>query len=212
MISVTRRVDDQWLEGRISGTSRSGIFPASYVQVIKMPRTKYSTDDYSPGPMSPVSTGPQSPGRPLHSPSPSPQSPLSPFTPTSLSPKSEHSPLKLSSPLSYGNSASQSRSPTQSPISKETASRWPHSPPTSKVASPTTQNSHWTGTHSTSQSSAARAVSPSTQSAAFVHRARATTANTLSYTDPPQVCSHCMCTPAVVLMCLQESCPSFLGS
>ncbi|XP_071338622.1 vinexin isoform X6 [Trachinotus anak] len=32
VISVTRRVDDKWLEGRISGTSRSGIFPASYVQ------------------------------------------------------------------------------------------------------------------------------------------------------------------------------------
>lgn len=182
VISVTRRVDDQWLEGRISGTSRTGIFPASYVQVNKMPRTKYSTDDYSPGPMSPVSPGPQSPGRPLHS--PSPQSPLSPFTPTSLSPKSEHSPLKLSSPVSYGNSASQSRSFTQSPISKEMASQWPHS--TSKVASPTTQNSHWAGTHSTNQSSAARAVSPSTQSAAFVHRAGATTANTPRYTDPPQ--------------------------
>ncbi|XP_045890468.1 vinexin isoform X4 [Micropterus dolomieu] len=32
VIDITRRVDDQWLEGRISGTSRSGIFPASYVQ------------------------------------------------------------------------------------------------------------------------------------------------------------------------------------
>uniref|UniRef100_A0A3Q4AFT8 Uncharacterized protein n=1 Tax=Mola mola TaxID=94237 RepID=A0A3Q4AFT8_MOLML len=68
VIDITRRVDDKWLEGRISGTNRSGIFPASYVQVNKMPRTKYSTDDYSPGPMSPVSPGTQSPGRPLHSP------------------------------------------------------------------------------------------------------------------------------------------------
>ncbi|XP_059193833.1 vinexin isoform X5 [Centropristis striata] len=32
MINITRRVDDKWLEGRISGTSRSGIFPATYVQ------------------------------------------------------------------------------------------------------------------------------------------------------------------------------------
>ncbi|XP_032372893.1 vinexin isoform X6 [Etheostoma spectabile] len=31
-INITRRVDEMWLEGRISGTSRSGIFPASYVQ------------------------------------------------------------------------------------------------------------------------------------------------------------------------------------
>ncbi|XP_034727150.1 vinexin isoform X8 [Etheostoma cragini] len=32
MINITRRVDEMWLEGRISGTSRSGIFPANYVQ------------------------------------------------------------------------------------------------------------------------------------------------------------------------------------
>lgn len=189
MIDITRRVDDKWLEGRISGTSRSGIFPASYVQVNKMPRTKYSTDDYSPGPMSPVSPGPQSPGRPLHS--PCPRSPLSPYTPTSLSPKPEHSPLKPSSPVPYGSPASQSRSPTQTP--KETTSQWPQSSP--KTLSPTIQNSHWAGTNSANQSSAVRAVSPSTQSSAFAHRAGATTANTPRYTDPSQVCSHCMSPP-----------------
>ncbi|XP_040898533.1 vinexin isoform X4 [Toxotes jaculatrix] len=182
VISITRRVDDKWLEGRISGTSRSGIFPASYVQVNKMPRVKYSTDDYSPGPMSPVSPGPQSPGRPLHS--PCPRSPLSPFTPTSLSPKPEHSPLKPSSPIPYGSPASQSRSPTQTPVPKETANQWPHS--TSKTASPTNQNNHWSGTHSANQSSTTRAVSPSTQSSASAHRAGATTANTPRYTDPLQ--------------------------
>ncbi|XP_007563859.1 vinexin isoform X6 [Poecilia formosa] len=32
VICITRQVDDKWLEGRISGTNRSGIFPASYVQ------------------------------------------------------------------------------------------------------------------------------------------------------------------------------------
>ncbi|XP_039538669.1 vinexin isoform X4 [Pimephales promelas] len=32
IISIVRRVDDHWLEGRISGTTRSGIFPISYVQ------------------------------------------------------------------------------------------------------------------------------------------------------------------------------------
>ncbi|XP_059193830.1 vinexin isoform X2 [Centropristis striata] len=177
MINITRRVDDKWLEGRISGTSRSGIFPATYVQVNKMPRTKLSTDDYSPGPMSPISPGPQSPGRPLHS--PCPRSPLSPFTPTSLSPKPEHSPLKPSSPVPYGSPASQS--PTKSPVPKETANRWP-----SKSASPTNQNSHWGGTHSANQSSVARAVSPSTQSPASAHRAGASTANTPRYTDPSQ--------------------------
>ncbi|XP_031160934.1 vinexin isoform X2 [Sander lucioperca] len=175
-IDITRRVDERWLEGRISGTSRSGIFPANYVQVNKMPRTKFSTDDYSPGPMSPVSPGPQSPGRPLHS--PCPRSPLSPFTPTSLSPKPEHSPLKPSSPVPYGSPASQSRSPTQTPVSKETADRWP----SKTVSAPTNFNSHWAGTHSANQSS----VSPPTQSSASVHRAGAPTANTPRSTDPSQ--------------------------
>lgn len=198
MIDITRRVDDKWLEGRISGTSRSGIFPANYVQVNKMPRTKFSTDDYSPGPMSPVSPGPQSPGRPLHS--PCPRSPLSPLTPTSLSPKPEHSPLMPSSPVPFGSPASQSRSPTLTPVSKETTNRWPHS--ASKTALPTNQNSHWAGTHSANQSSTARAVSPSAQSL----RAGAATANTPTYTDPSQVCSHfppreghCTSSPLVLL-------------
>ncbi|XP_042278094.1 vinexin isoform X2 [Thunnus maccoyii] len=180
IISITRRVDDKWLEGRISGTNRSGIFPATYVQVNKMPRTKYSTDDYPAGPMSPISPGPQSPGRPLHS--PCLRSPMSPFTPTSLSPQPEHSPLKPSSPVP--SPTSQSRSPTQTPVPKESAYRWPHN--TSTTASPTNQNSHWGGTHSANQSSAGRAVSPITQSSASVHRAGATTANTPRHTDPSQ--------------------------
>nr|XP_046243147.1 vinexin isoform X2 [Scatophagus argus] len=182
VIDITRRVDDKWLEGRISGTNRSGIFPASYVQVNKMPRTKYSTDNYSSGPMSPISPGPQSPGRPLHS--PCPRSPLSPFTPTSLSPKPEHSPLKPSSPVPYGSPASQSRSPTQTPVPKEMANQWPHSP--TKTTSPTNQNNHWAGTHSADQSFTARAVSPSTQSSASALKAGTPTASTPRYTDPPQ--------------------------
>nr|XP_020446266.1 sorbin and SH3 domain-containing protein 2-like isoform X2 [Monopterus albus] len=178
VISVTRRVDDKWLEGKISGTSRSGIFPASYVQVNKMPRTRYSSDDYSPRPLSPISPGPQSPGRPLHS----PRSPLSPFTPTSLSPRPDQSSLKPASPVLYGSPAS--RSPTQTPVPKETASWWPHSP--SAAASPTFQNSHVAGMHSANQSSIATAVSPFTQSSASAHRAGAPRANTPRYTDPSQ--------------------------
>ncbi|KAM3868299.1 vinexin [Diretmus argenteus] len=178
MISVTRRVDDRWLEGRISGTSRSGIFPANYVQVNKMPRTKFSPDDYATGPMSPVSPGPQSPGRPLHS--PCPRSPISPFTPTSLSPEPEHSPRKPSSPVPY--TASQPRSPAQLSLSKETNNLWPHS--TSTPAPPASQNNHWGGTYSAHQNSVAGAVSPSAQPPASTHRAAAATAN--RYTDPTQ--------------------------
>lgn len=180
MIDITRRVDDKWLEGRISGTSRSGIFPASYVQVNKMPRTKYSADDLSPGPMSPISPGPSSPGRPLHS--PCPRSPLSPFTPPSLSPKPAHSPLKPSSPVPYGSPASQSRSPTLTPTSKETSLRWPHSPST--ASSPVNQQ-HW----GVNQSSPARAVSPS-PAPAPAPAPGTNTAFTSRHTDPPKVCFH----------------------
>ncbi|CAN9513395.1 unnamed protein product [Ophioblennius macclurei] len=175
VISITRQVDDKWLEGRISGTNRSGIFPATYVQVNKMPRTKYSTDDYTPGPMSPIPPGPQSPGRPLNSPC---YSPLLPLTPTSLSPKPQHSPLKPSSPVPYGSPASLSRSPARSPISKEMGRRSPHS--LSQSASPTNLNSHWSGTHSPNQGSPARAVSP------LAHRTGSPAANIFRYTEPSQ--------------------------
>lgn len=173
VICITRQVDDKWLEGRISGTNRSGIFPASYVQVNKMPRTKYSTDDYPASPMSPISPGPQSPGRPLHS--PAPRSPLSPFTYHSPSPKPEHSPLKPSSPVPYGSPASQSRSPTQT-LSPH---RFPHGTP--RTASPTNQNSHLVAAHSTF-----RAASPPSQSSASVYRAGAPPASTPRYTGPSQ--------------------------
>uniref|UniRef100_A0A8C8S2Z4 Sorbin and SH3 domain containing 3 n=1 Tax=Pelusios castaneus TaxID=367368 RepID=A0A8C8S2Z4_9SAUR len=43
-ICLVRRVDKNWYEGRISGTSRQGIFPANYVQVVKEPRVKASEE------------------------------------------------------------------------------------------------------------------------------------------------------------------------
>ncbi|XP_037830805.1 vinexin isoform X3 [Kryptolebias marmoratus] len=182
VISITRQVDDKWLEGRISGTSRSGIFPASYVQVNKMLRTKCSSDDFPSSPLSPTSPGPQSPGRPLHTPfsptSPGPQSPgrplHTPFSPTSLSRRPEHSPVKVSSPGPYGSPASQSRSPTQ------THSRTPDS--TFRMAPPTNQNSHLAVPHSAGLSSTVRAVS--SQPPSFVPRAGAPPAS--RYPDPSQ--------------------------
>ncbi|XP_014115018.1 PREDICTED: vinexin isoform X1 [Pseudopodoces humilis] len=54
-ICLVRRVNENWYEGRISGTSRQGIFPATYVQVLKEPRVKASAEDIpsSPAPASP---------------------------------------------------------------------------------------------------------------------------------------------------------------
>uniref|UniRef100_A0A6I8QQV6 Sorbin and SH3 domain-containing 1 n=1 Tax=Xenopus tropicalis TaxID=8364 RepID=A0A6I8QQV6_XENTR len=43
-ITLIRRVDENWYEGRVSGTSRQGIFPVTYVEVIKRPRLKNSVD------------------------------------------------------------------------------------------------------------------------------------------------------------------------
>uniref|UniRef100_UPI00398EED14 vinexin-like n=1 Tax=Pristiophorus japonicus TaxID=55135 RepID=UPI00398EED14 len=43
-ISLIRRVDDNWFEGRITGTNRQGIFPANYVQVVKRPKVKNSSE------------------------------------------------------------------------------------------------------------------------------------------------------------------------
>ncbi|KAG6934490.1 sorbin and SH3 domain containing 3 [Chelydra serpentina] len=43
-ICLVRKVDENWYEGRISGTSRQGIFPANYVQVVKEPRVKASEE------------------------------------------------------------------------------------------------------------------------------------------------------------------------
>lgn len=51
-ICLVRRVDENWYEGRISGTSRQGIFPANYVQVVKEPRVKAS-EEFPSSPASP---------------------------------------------------------------------------------------------------------------------------------------------------------------
>ncbi|XP_051656756.1 sorbin and SH3 domain-containing protein 1 isoform X31 [Manacus candei] len=50
-ITLIRRVDENWYEGRISGTSRQGIFPVTYVEVLKRPVVKNAVD-YPDPPMS----------------------------------------------------------------------------------------------------------------------------------------------------------------
>lgn len=158
-ICVTRRVDDSWLEGRISGTSRSGIFPASYVQVNKMPRTK-SSEEY---PSSPTSPSPLSPGRPLHS----PLSPSAFSSSPQASPVKHHSPSPAglpqapSSPAPCGTAGLQScspQSPTQTALSKQASNHWPGSSPVS--TSPTPQTNHWSGTHPAAHNSFSREARP----------------------------------------------------
>ncbi|XP_069733641.1 vinexin isoform X2 [Phaenicophaeus curvirostris] len=72
-VCLVRRVDQNWFEGRISGTSRQGIFPTTYVQVLKEPRVKATPEDFPP---SPASSSPRLPaGSPSLQRSPGPQGP-----------------------------------------------------------------------------------------------------------------------------------------
>ncbi|XP_074986777.1 sorbin and SH3 domain-containing protein 1 isoform X16 [Caretta caretta] len=50
-ITVIRRVDENWYEGKISGTNRQGIFPVTYVDMLKRPLVKNAVD-YPELPMS----------------------------------------------------------------------------------------------------------------------------------------------------------------
>ncbi|XP_051771766.1 sorbin and SH3 domain-containing protein 1 isoform X1 [Ctenopharyngodon idella] len=53
-ITLIRRVDENWYEGKISGTNRQGIFPVTYIEVHKRPRVKNGVDYPDP----PVSQSP----------------------------------------------------------------------------------------------------------------------------------------------------------
>nr|XP_029135590.1 sorbin and SH3 domain-containing protein 1-like isoform X5 [Labrus bergylta] len=54
-ITLIRRVDENWYEGKISGTNRQGIFPVTYVEVHRRPRVKNGLEYPDP----PVSQSPQ---------------------------------------------------------------------------------------------------------------------------------------------------------
>ncbi|XP_039086136.1 sorbin and SH3 domain-containing protein 1 isoform X6 [Hyaena hyaena] len=64
-IALLRQVDENWYEGRIPGTSRQGIFPITYVDVIKRPLVKNPVDyidlPFSASPSRSATTSPQQP-------------------------------------------------------------------------------------------------------------------------------------------------------
>ncbi|XP_039403931.1 sorbin and SH3 domain-containing protein 1 isoform X24 [Mauremys reevesii] len=87
-ITVIRRVDENWYEGKISGTNRQGIFPVTYVDVLKRPLVKNAVDYpellMSHSPNRSTTASPQSPGSELlHTPTPPPL----PFPCHALSPE-----------------------------------------------------------------------------------------------------------------------------
>ncbi|KAL1788903.1 sorbin and SH3 domain-containing protein 1 isoform X9 [Sigmodon hispidus] len=62
-ITLLRQVDENWYEGRIPGTSRQGIFPITYVEVLKRPLVKNPVDyidlPYSSSPSRSATASPQ---------------------------------------------------------------------------------------------------------------------------------------------------------
>ncbi|XP_037661161.1 sorbin and SH3 domain-containing protein 1 isoform X35 [Choloepus didactylus] len=64
-ITLLRQVDENWYEGRIPGTSRQGIFPITYVDVIKRPLVKnpmdYADLPFSSSPSRSATASPQQP-------------------------------------------------------------------------------------------------------------------------------------------------------
>ncbi|XP_035580080.1 sorbin and SH3 domain-containing protein 1 isoform X40 [Zalophus californianus] len=64
-IMLLRQVDENWYEGRVPGTSRQGIFPITYVDVIKRPLVKNPVDYIDlPFSSSPSRSGTVSPQQP----------------------------------------------------------------------------------------------------------------------------------------------------
>ncbi|XP_053434532.1 vinexin isoform X5 [Nycticebus coucang] len=76
-LCLIRKVNENWYEGRIPGTGRQGIFPASYVQVCREPRLRVCDD----GPQLPASPRLITATRMARCPS-SPTVPRSPADPT----------------------------------------------------------------------------------------------------------------------------------
>nr|XP_012622280.1 sorbin and SH3 domain-containing protein 1 isoform X36 [Microcebus murinus] len=66
-ITLLRQVDENWYEGRIPGTSRQGIFPITYVDVMKRPLVKnpmeYIDLPYSSSPSRSATASPQFPSQ-----------------------------------------------------------------------------------------------------------------------------------------------------
>ncbi|XP_064128771.1 vinexin isoform X1 [Loxodonta africana] len=96
-VCLIRKVNENWYEGRISGTGRQGIFPASYVHVCREPRLRICDDS------------PQLPGSPH----------LTATARLASSPSSSSAPRRPADPTEWGGQTSPHRTgfscPTQEP-------------------------------------------------------------------------------------------------
>ncbi|XP_036711226.1 vinexin isoform X2 [Balaenoptera musculus] len=134
-ICLIRKVNEHWYEGRISGTGRQGIFPASYVQVTREPRLRVCDDS----PQLPASPRLTSAGL-AHHPS-SPLMPRSPFDPTDWGGRTSPRRTGFSFPTQEPRPQTQSLSTPGSALSHPGGSSRPLELGTS---SPNTTQIHWT--------------------------------------------------------------------
>ncbi|XP_078469594.1 sorbin and SH3 domain-containing protein 1-like isoform X2 [Lampetra planeri] len=80
-ITLIRRVDENWYEGRVPGTNRQGIFPVSYIDVVKRPRVKNGVEYPDPPPPAQRAQSGPHPKNPTPPPLPSSYLPSHPVNP-----------------------------------------------------------------------------------------------------------------------------------
>ncbi|XP_074211685.1 vinexin isoform X2 [Camelus bactrianus] len=134
-ICLIRKVNEHWYEGRISGTGRQGIFPASYVQVSREPRLRLCDD------------GPQLPASPRLTAARLACHPSSPLTPRSPADPTDWGGRTSPRRTGFSFPAQESRPPTQSLGTPRSAVSHPGGsshPLDLGTSSPNTTQIHWT--------------------------------------------------------------------
>ncbi|XP_069872721.1 vinexin isoform X3 [Dipodomys merriami] len=137
-ICLIRKVNENWYEGRITGTGRQGIFPASYVQVNREPRLRFCEDG-----------GPQLPGSPRLTAAAarkarrpgSPSAPRSPADPTDWGGRTSPRRSGFSYPAPEPRPQTQSVGPSGA---AQPRPRSPSRPLDLGVSSSSTSQIHWT--------------------------------------------------------------------
>ncbi|XP_014652153.1 PREDICTED: vinexin isoform X2 [Ceratotherium simum simum] len=134
-ICLIRKVNENWYEGRISGTGRQGIFPVSYVQVCREPRVRVCDD------------GPQLPASPRLTTARLARHPSSPLAPRSPADPTDSGGRTSPRRTGFSFSAQEARPQTQSLSTPGSALSHPGGssrPLDLGTSSPNTTQIHWT--------------------------------------------------------------------
>ncbi|XP_048186418.1 vinexin isoform X3 [Perognathus longimembris pacificus] len=138
-ICLIRKVNENWYEGRITGTGRQGIFPASYVQVSREPRIRVC-EDGAQLPASPRLSAAAAAARKARHPS-SPSAPRSPADPTDWGGRTSPRRAGFSFPAQEPKPQTQS---VCSPGPAQPCPRSPSRPPDLESSPSNTSQIHWT--------------------------------------------------------------------